>query len=226
MSITLSTSIAVASVLTGRRVGWRARLGTAWIAFGLCHVFLLITALLVGDTTRNVTVSTLSPTLMWIRNALTFAANVAGVISFVLFARVWSGTGLVPRWRWLATLVSIAVTLALAGRTAWSDLLLARTLEPDAVGNLFSDVGDIICFSIIGPVAATAIALRGGALAWAWFLLTVSSIAWLVYDIGGYFGRAEQVVELSAVIIADLYALAAAVAQFQVVRQADREGQS
>jgi hypothetical protein len=226
MSVTLSVGITIASVRTGRRIGWRERLGMAWIAFGLSYVFLFSTTLLVGDTTRNVTATTLSPTVVWIRNSLTFGANLTGIISFILFARVWSGTGLVPRWRWLATLISVAVTLAVAGRTTWSDLMLARSLEPDAVGNLFSDVGDIVSFSIIGPVAATAIALRGGALAWPWFLLTVSSIAWLVYDVGGYFGRAEQVVEISAVVIADLYALAAALAQLLVVRQADREGQS
>jgi hypothetical protein len=216
---------AVASLLTARRIGWRERLGLAWLAFGVCYIFLFSTTLLVGDTTRTVA-SSLSPIVEWSRNTLTFAANLTSVVSFILFARVWSGTGLVPRWRWLATLLSVAVTLLVAGRTTWSDLLLARSLHADAVGNLLSDVGDIVCFSIIGPVAATAIALRGGALAWPWFLLTVSSVAWLIYDVGGYFGPAEQLGELSAVIIADLFALAAALAQGLVVRQADSEGQS
>jgi hypothetical protein len=225
LSITVSMAASVASLMTARRIGWRDRLGLAWAAYGLSHVFLFATTMLVGDTTRTIS-ATLSPTVEWIRNTLTLGANLFSVISFVLFARVWSGTGLVPRWRWLATLVSVAVTLVIAGPTTWNDLLLARTMHADAVGNLLSDVGDIVSFSIIGPVAATAIALRGGALAWPWFLLTVSSIAWLLYDVGGYFGRAEHVVELSAVVSADLFALAAALAQGIVVRQAGSEGQS
>jgi hypothetical protein len=225
ISLIVSGSVTVASMLTARRIGWRDRLGWAWIAFGLAHVSLFATTLLVGDTTRTVT-ATLTPTIEWIRNSFTFAANLFSVISFVLFARVWSGTGLVPEWRWLATLLSFAVTLLVAGRTTWADLLLARSMNLDGIGNLLSDLGDIICFTIIGPVAATAIALRGGALAWAWLLLTLSSLAWLVYDVGGYFGSVEQVVEASAIITADLFALAAAVAQGMVVRQAGSEGKT
>jgi hypothetical protein len=225
LSIAASGSVALACVVTALRIGWRDRLGLAWIGFGLAHVSLFATNLLVGDTTRTVT-ATLTPTIEWIRNGFTFAANLFSVIAFGLFARVWSGTGLVPEWRWLATLLSFAVTLLVAGRTTWADLLLARHLQLDAVGNLLSDLGDIICFTIIGPVAATAIALRGGALAWPWFLLTVSSVAWLVYDVGGYFGHAEQIVEASAIISADMFALAAAIAQGMVVRQAGSEGKS
>jgi hypothetical protein len=223
MSITLSAAVAIASVVTARRVGWRDRLGLAWITFGLSYVFLLSTTLLVGDTTRTATPA-LTPAIEWTRNSLTFGANLFSVIAFMLFARVWSGTGLVPEWRWLATLVSFAVTIIVAGRTTVNDLLLARSMHLDAIGNLLSDLGDIICFTIIGPVAATAVALRGGALVWPWTLLTISSVAWLIYDVGGYFGRAEQVAELSAVITADLFALVAALAQGMVARQAGAEG--
>lgn len=225
LSIAISGAVALASVLTARRIGWRDRLGLAWIAFGLCHIMLCATTALVGDSTRTAMFS-LSPVVEWVRNALTFGANLFGIIAFVLFARVWSGTGLVPRWRWLATLVSVAVTLVVVGPTTWNDLLLARNMRLDAIGNLLSEVGDIVSLAIIGPVAATAIALRGGALAWPWFLLTISSIAWLLYDVGGYFGRAEQVVELSALISADLFALAAALAQGMVTRQAGSEGRN
>jgi hypothetical protein len=225
LSMTTSGAVAIFSVVAARRVGFRDRLGMAWIGFGASHLFLFATSALVGDTTRTVTV-TLSPTIEWIRNALTLGANLSSVIAFILFARVWSGTGLVPEWRWLATLVSGALSLAVAGRTTWSDALLARSMHLDAIGNLVSDLGDIIGLAIIGPVAATALALRGGALVWPWTLLTISSVAWLVYDVGGFFGHAEQTAELSCIIVADLFALAAALAQAMVVRQAGSEGKS
>ena len=121
LSIAISGAVALASVLTARRIGWRDRLGLAWIAFGLCHIMLCATTALVGDSTRTAMFS-LSPVVEWVRNALTFGANLFGIIAFVLFARVWSGTGLVPRWRWLATLVSVAVTLVVVGPTTWNDL--------------------------------------------------------------------------------------------------------
>jgi hypothetical protein len=223
ISMGASGAVTVVCVVTARRIGFGDRLAVAWLSFGISQFFLLVTGLYVGDTTRTMNVN-FPPTVEFIRNSFTFAANLFNVIAYVLFARVWSGTGLQPRWRWLATVLSILAAVAVAGHTAWGDLLLARTLHGDAFGNLFSDVGDIISLSIIGPLAVTAIALRGGALAWPWTLLTLSSCAWLVYDVGAYFGRAEQMVEYGGVIAADLFALAAALAQAIVTQRANREG--
>jgi hypothetical protein len=43
-------------------------------------------------------------------------------------------------------------------------------------------LGDIFCFSLLGPMFLTALALRGGVLVWTWTLLTLSGLTWLCVD--------------------------------------------
>jgi hypothetical protein len=51
-----------------------------------------------------------------------------------------------------------------------------------------SDAGDAISFCLIAPVLLTALALRGGKLAWPWAVLFVSLFGWLLFDAAGTVG--------------------------------------
>jgi TRAP-type C4-dicarboxylate transport system permease small subunit len=55
-----------------------------------------------------------------------------------------------------------------------------RTLSLVGLG---SDLGDLVGFCFIAPVFLTALALRGGLLAWPWALLTAGFMGWVGYDI-------------------------------------------
>jgi hypothetical protein len=54
--------------------------------------------------------------------------------------------------------------------------------------DLFSTLADIISFVLIAPFLLTAIALRGGSLAWTWGFLTASLFGWLLFDATLSFG--------------------------------------
>jgi hypothetical protein len=208
-------------IIAARHIGVGDRLGMAWLSLGIGQGFLValgtLLALGVDVAHGPLAVRLLQPSLI-------LGANVFHVLGLVQLARVWSGTGLEPPGRWLAFVVSIVVALAVAGPGAWHDL---RTLPENGLAGLaplFSDLGDIVSLIIIGPLAATAIALRGGALAWPWTLLTISSVVWLVCDASNHLGRLQAPVTASAIFVANLYTVAAAWSQSIVVRKAEREG--
>lgn len=53
---------------------------------------------------------------------------------------------------------------------------------------LFSAVGDTITLALTAPILMTALALRGGLVAWPWIFFTASMLAWLGYDVQGGLG--------------------------------------
>src|SRR5262249_25576794 len=59
-----------------------------------------------------------------------------------------------------------------------------RLLSGDvtAIAGVVSSLGDIITFTLIGPIFMTALALRGGVLVWPWSLITASTLSWLLHD--------------------------------------------
>jgi hypothetical protein len=199
-------------ILTARHVGVGDRLGQAWLSLGIGQGFLVVGLLL--STGLDLARGSL------LLAGLTLGANVFHVLGCVQLARVWSGTGLEPPGRWLAMLISVALVLVVEGPGAWHDLTTLPELKSAGLAVVFSDFGDIVSLIIIGPLAATAVALRGGALAWPWTLLTISSLVWLVCDA---FGRLHAPVQASAIVVASLYTVAAAWSQSMVVRQAERE---
>jgi hypothetical protein len=133
----------------------------------------------------------------------TIALNVCCVAGLALFARVWHGTGLTPPWRGRITLVAFALGVAAGGLPVWRDVHMIASGQLIRVGGLASSLGDIASITLMGPVLVTAIAMRGGLLVWPWTILTVSSIAWLLFD-------AVQLLPASLVPVSDLGTVMAA----------------
>jgi hypothetical protein len=221
MAIGTSLSVVLCSLYAARVVGVRARLGGAWVAFAVAHVLLTLAGI-VFPGPQGLAAMSRGMKLFFPFGLASY--NVAWIVAVVLFARVWSGTGLVPRWRPIATLVAGVLALAVAAPALMHNLQGARHLDPLAAGFVISDVTDIVSVTIIGPILVTALMLRGGALVWTWMLLCLSSLAWLLNDITQFLGPAEQVAGASAQLIADVFAATAALAQAKVTRQAGREG--
>jgi hypothetical protein len=211
----------LACIVAARHIGIGDRLGQAWLSLGIGQGFLTAMGIVLGV---GVDVAHGSLAIRLLQPSLILGANVFHVLGCVQLARVWSGTGLEPEGRWLAVLLSIVVSLAVAGPGAWHDVTTLHENKLAGLAPLFSDLGDIVSLIIIGPLAATAVALRGGALAWPWTLLTVSSLVWLVCDASNHFGPLQAPVGAAAIFVANLFTVAAAWSQNTVVRQAALEG--
>jgi hypothetical protein len=108
--------------------------------------------------------------------------NVFTVVGLALFARVWHDTGLAPPWRKRVTLAAFVLGVAIGGLPVWRDLHEIASGRAVRFGGLASSLGDIFSITLAGPVLVTAIAIRGGLLVWPWTILTLSSIAWLMFD--------------------------------------------
>jgi hypothetical protein len=139
----------------------------------------------------------------WTNGIATILLNVFSVWGLVLFSRVWHGTGLTPPWRGRATTAFLILGLAMGGVPVWNDVHMIAAGQTIRIGGLASSIGDIAAITLIGPILVTAIAMRGGLLVWPWTILTLSSIAWLLFD-------AVQLLPLSAIPISDLATVMAA----------------
>jgi len=200
----------------------------AWALQALCYLLLL---------TRDATYLAqlrLGPRLLGIHldywhAALVLAGNAAAVLGSWRLARAGQIAGIhhpESRMRRRVVLgITIAVALAIAGPSLVIDLKAVLDGETGAVVPLASDVGDIISLCFIAPVMMTAIALRGGLLAWPWTLLTASMLGWLLYDGAHTLGHfvqfgPQRLRALGEVFraLACTYALGAGVAQRLVVR--------
>ena len=103
-----------------------------------------------------------------------------------MLARVWHVAGIAlpgsRRLQYAAMAVGVAFAVALVGWGTWQDIGNLRQGDKEAYVAIASNLGDIVSFSAIAPILLTAIAMRGGALAWPWALVTLSNIGWLLYD--------------------------------------------
>jgi len=112
--------------------------------------------------------------------------NVFTVMGALLVARAWKAAGLnlmVKRTTLIAvTIASVVIGLAITGPSAVNAVhgLLAGQL--DFLVRLAAIVGDIVTLGVLGPILLTALALRGGSLAWPWSMIVVGTLGWLVYD--------------------------------------------
>lgn len=159
---------------------WRA-----WALNSLSNGALVLDTLLFGPTSHFAT-REISHQAALVSALLSVVANVSGVVVVVLVGRAWSVAGLdlqvSPAKRWAAFAASAALALLITGPGTWSDLQGALAGHGDALSGLVSDLGDIATLAVLAPVVLTALALRGGSLAWPWALLAVSTLGWLFYD--------------------------------------------
>jgi hypothetical protein len=125
--------------------------------------------------------------------------------------------------------ISFVVAVAIIGWGLWREFgTVVRTHEREALTVIFSNLGDVVSFIVIAPLMLTAIAMRGGALAWPWALITASNVAWLLYDMSWMFERQLGQETLRSIeefwrAVACALALATGMAQRWAIRSAKRD---
>ena len=209
----------------------REYMGMAWQVIGIDYFLLFVKDLLFG---RVVHLPGIDPdTAESLRVAFVIAANIGGSIGCIMLARVWHVAGIAlpgsRRLQFAAMIVGVALAVALVGWGTWNDLHNLRN-DKEAIVAVASNLGDIVSFSAIAPILLTAIAMRGGALAWPWALVTLSNIGWLLYDMSWSFERQWALSEHNLRIIAEFFraqgcamALSAGLAQRWAIRSAIRK---
>ncbi|MCU1277985.1 MAG: uncharacterized protein JWM53_1531 [bacterium] len=207
----------LAALVTGFAYTPRDRLRWAWLSFGTGYLVAFAGKVLIGDSTA---LPTMSPMRRALWSACVIFLNVGSLVALSLFARVWSGTGLSPRWRSRATVAFVAVALLLAGPNLINNGRLLLTGNPAAYGILASAVADLVAIALVGPIFATMLQLRGGILMRPWLLLFMSSVCWLIVDAMGALPPAVAVnIDMFVRPLAVLCGASAAVAQLWVKQE-------
>jgi hypothetical protein len=122
--------------------------------------------------------------------ALALAINGTSVVAALLFVAAFFKAGL--RFagsrgpRLFITTCAIAAASLLALPTLVPALRAAtgagHALDGEALSELISTTGDVLCFLAVIPLMHIALELRGGGLASTWWLLAGGNLGWLVYD--------------------------------------------
>lgn len=208
---------AVAGVITALSYGSRDRLRWAWLVYASGYGIGFLGKLVIGDLAENLHAAT-SHQVIW--SLFVFFFNACGVAGLALFARVWSGTGMAPPWRRWATLGFFVLALAIGIPNARNAMGLLSPMSPIAIGAMASVIGDIVSITLIGPIFATMIALRGGVLARPWFFLFASVLCWLLNNLPAVL-PANVATYYDGIVrpAAITFAAAAAIAQLWVKRE-------
>jgi hypothetical protein len=207
----------LAALVTGLAYTSRDRLRWAWLSFGGGYLVAFVGKLVIGDGSA---LATFSPMRRAAWSATVVLLNVGSVVALALFARVWSGTGLSPRWRLRATLLFLAVALFFNVPNFRNNAQLLMTGDPAAYGILASAIGDLIAISLVGPIFATMLQLRGGILMRPWLLLFLACTAWVCIDaIGALPVGLARNVDIVVRPLAILFGGAAAIAQLWIKRE-------
>lgn len=207
---------AVAGITTALSYGARDRLRWAWLVFASGYGLGFLSKVVIGDLAENLHAAT-SRQAAWSLFVIGF--NSCSVTGLALFSRVWSGTGMAPEWRRWATLGFFVVAIAIGIPNARNALALFQLNGPIGIGGFASVVGDVISVTLIGPIFATMIALRGGVLARPWIFLFASVLCWMLNnlppvlptDVAVFY---DGIVRPSAIT----FAAAAAIAQLWIKR--------
>jgi hypothetical protein len=209
----------------------REYIGIAWYLIGLDYFLLFAKDLLFGKYIHLPNVDeNLASTL---RIIFVFIGNAGSAIGCIMLARVWHVAGIAlpgsRRLQYAAIVVGIGVAIAIVGWGTWQDFGHLRQGDKDSWVAVASNLGDIVSFSAIAPILLTAIAMRGGALAWPWALVTLSNVGWLLYDLSWSFERQWALSEHTLRIIAEFWramgcimAFSAGLAQRWAIRSANR----
>jgi hypothetical protein len=174
----VGAAIGARSFQRGDRLRWAWQLMASYALIGVGKVLLWGSPRHIGPAMGLLPQSQTALT----NGIATILLNVFSVAGLALFARVWHGTGLTPPWRGRITLAAFALAMVMGGLPVWRDIQMIASGQTIRVGGLASSLGDIAAITLMGPVLVTAIAMRGGLLVWPWTILTISSIAWLMFD--------------------------------------------
>jgi hypothetical protein len=157
----------------------RDRLRWAWLSFGGGYLIAFVAKLFIADSS---TLAGASPARALVWTVSVVLLNGALVTALVLFSNVWRGTGLAPPWRHWAMLAFLALGLIIGGQDLYVEAQAMLTLQPQAFGFFAAAVGDVIAIALVGPIFATALALRGGLLMRPWLFLFAGSMCWILDD--------------------------------------------
>ncbi|WP_394840612.1 hypothetical protein LZC95_26290 [Pendulispora brunnea] len=179
----------ISFVLAASRFSLGDRLFVAWWLLASNMTLLLLKDLFLGQSVDVVGTGFSIEEQSFAVGAMLSMANIASTIAMIMLARAWPDSGLEavatpsPRQRLLKlAVVPLAVLVFfLAMRENMHHLPpdLLRTIMLVVIPN----VADLVCLSLIGPIALTAFWLRGGALSWPWALLALGNAFWLVWDL-------------------------------------------
>ena len=171
----------VGSLAAAGRFACRDYLRRAWMLIGGSSLLLLV-----GDLTLTTGVFSDRPWTPLANGILTVVANVSPIVGTWMLAHAWRVAGIeLPgsvKGRAAVRLLAIGLALAAAGTPAVIELRGLLDGDVSHLTSLSSCVGDIVTFSMIAPMLLTAVALRGGLLAWPFALLTASLVSWLCFD--------------------------------------------
>ena len=209
---------ATAGVAAAKFGWWREHIGRAWTLFSLEFVCLLINYIL----RRAAPGATLG------LEATLVAANLAQIAAYWLMARVLISAGIGyligGTKRILLTVVALAVAVILCHVSLLAQWEAIRSGQVH-LGSLVSVLADVITFTLVAPLAMSALTLRGGQLSWIFGFLTVSVFGWMINtgapsinDLLGGGPVALRFTLLAGVAVAALCNAAAATAQARAVR--------
>jgi len=213
----------VGTMLAARAFERGDYLRSAWTFQAICFAFIFF-----SDLTRFPLIGQLEETGT-LRSVLSIIGNAAAVFGSWRFGRAW-GEAAFPdaeRTRRRAYIAATVIALVLAGGPLVSDLrALLAWGDREALTNLASEIGDMGSMCLLAPVLPTALALRGGKLAWPWSLLAASLVAWLAFDCAVAFAGGANVDDniLGRTLVevfrafGSLFTLSAGLAQRHVIR--------
>jgi hypothetical protein len=171
----------VGPILAARTFEAGDYLRRAWLCFGLANAFLFASA-------ASRFIPGTSPALAWARIGAIFMSNLLTIIGSVLFARTAGKAGLALPGTALSRgggyVLSVGVALAFgipSVAPAFAHFSFAHL--PSGLTPFFATAGDAVSLALIAPILMTALALRGGLIAWPWIFLTCAELAWLVFDL-------------------------------------------
>jgi hypothetical protein len=212
----------------------RDYLRAAWLLTATCFGLLFTKDLLFGLGWRHVTFPV---GIAYARGIFTLVANVCGSVGVFLLARAWSVAGLIhPGSKGQKALMyagAVVIAFGTAGQATFVDFQELFAGDPQRIPACASDLGDIVGLVLIAPVLLTAIALRGGLLAWPWTLMVASQLSWLLYDASGRIAfwthsRPVELVSLEELFraLALLYGFSSGVAQRWVMTDLRKTSES
>lgn len=156
-------------------------LRNAWLLFAFSYGLYFV-----GDLTLTTGVFSDRSWTPLANGILTVVGNMAAAVATWKLARASRIAGLEPPWsppvRIVIQLVAIALALLVTGDATITYTQQLAEGDMTAIRMLASCLGDIFCFSLLGPMFLTAVSLRGGVLVWTWSLLTLSGLSWLGVD--------------------------------------------
>lgn len=169
---------ALGAVLAARSFGRGDRMRLAWAAIAIANSVGGLGVLFVVPPLHAVSVrGELAPLVAAASVTMDLVMNALAVLGLAIFSRAWHDVGLLPPWYRRTTLITFALGCLVAGPP------LAQALEAVVLGpirpwqGVISPLGDLAAITLMGPLAVSAIAMRGGSLALPYALLTLECVA-------------------------------------------------